>query len=314
MHALIRKSVVTLLVVGPLVAAVYGVVLMWNSMVSWRDIGLLAVMYVLVGFGVTIGFHRYLTHTSFKAKRPVKILLLILGTMSMEGTPIGWASNHRMHHANADREGDLHSPHHSKNIAVGFFHAHMGWLFGGQDADPKRWSRDLLSDKDIMFVNRLTILWVLASLLIPCAIGGWSGLLWGGLVRVLLTHHATWSVNSVCHLFGSRPFSPKDESRNHPVVGLLALGEGGHNTHHASPRSARHGLYWWHFDLSYVVICILQSLRLASDVYTLDREDLKRALATRAGGVKASLRRPPLPRASMRLHVAVAGPAPGASP
>jgi stearoyl-CoA desaturase (delta-9 desaturase) len=289
---LARKSVVTLLVVGPLVAAVYAVILTWRSAVNWYDLALLGVMYALVGFGVTIGFHRFLTHDSFKARRPVKILLVILGTMSLEGTPIAWAANHRLHHAHADRDGDLHSPHLSKNLIAGFLHAHVGWLFGNREADPKQWARDLLNDPDIVFVNRYSVLWILLSFLIPFAIGGWSGLLWGGFVRVLLTHHATWSVNSVCHMFGSRPFAPKDESRNHWLVGLLAFGEGGHNTHHASPRSARHGLHWWHFDLSWVVIRTLESVRLAYNVYTLDRDDLTRALRTKAAGIKASLRRP----------------------
>lgn len=291
MGRVLRKPIMTLVVTGPLVAAAYAIFALWNWMVGWQDLALLTTIYLLVGLGVTIGYHRLLTHGSLKARRPVKIILLILGTMSIQGRPISWAANHRLHHARSDRDGDPHSPNLNRRSILGFAHAHFGWLFQrGQAADEGRWARDLLNDPDVVFINRLTPLWFLAALIIPFAIGGWSGLLWGGLVRVFLTHHATWSVNSVCHVFGSRSFSSKDQSRNHWLVGLLALGEGGHNTHHASPRSARHGLRWWHFDLSWVLICALQELRLIRDVYTLDAQDLKRALQTKATGIKVALR------------------------
>ena len=302
----LRKPVMGLVVAGPLVAVGYAIFALWNRMVGWQDIALLTTIYLLVGLGVTIGYHRLLTHGSLNARRPVKIALLILGTMSIQGRPISWAANHRLHHARSDREGDPHSPNLNRNAIVGFAHAHLGWLFQrGQAADEGRWARDLLNDPDVVFINRLAPVWFLAALVIPFAIGGWSGLLWGGLVRISLTHHATWSVNSVCHVFGSRAFSPKDQSRNHWLVGLLALGEGGHNTHHASPRSARHGLRWWHFDLSWVVICALQEVRLIRDVYTLDAQDLKRALQTKASGVKVALRHR-LPQETRQTIAAVA--------
>ena len=286
-----RKVAISIAVIVPFAATGYGVALAWNRAVTWWDIALLAVLYLLVGLGMTTGFHRYMTHGSFDPKRPVKILLLILGSMALQGSPISWAANHRLHHARADQEGDPHSPNLSSYPIFGFVYAHLGWLIHrGQIANHQQWARDLLDDPDVVLVNRLTPLWVAASLLVPFAIGGWSGLLWGGLVRIFLLHHATFSVNSVCHVFGSRPFARKDQSRNHWLVGLLALGEGGHNTHHASPRSARHGLRWWHFDFSWVVICALQRLRLIREVYTLDTQDLKRALKTRAAGVKVALR------------------------
>ena len=160
---------------------------------------------------------------------------------------------------------------------------------GTPNADPDRWARDLLEDRDLVFLQRTAPIWFLLGLAIPFLIGGWTGFLWGGLVRVFLTNHVTWSVNSVCHVFGARPFKTKDHSGNQWLVGLLAFGEGAHNTHHASPRSARHGLYWWHFDMSWVIIRLMARLGLAHDVYTLDKEDLKRALASQAGAVKVAL-------------------------
>ncbi|MBI4203366.1 MAG: acyl-CoA desaturase [Chloroflexi bacterium] len=286
MFMTIRKPLIISMVVGPLLATAYAVYLSWNGLVALQDLALLAVMYTLVAFGVTVGYHRYVTHESFQANRVIKYALIILGCMSLEGAPIAWAANHRMHHAYSDREGDLHSPHHAKNMVLGFFHAHMGWLLEGRQADVNKWAKDLLDDKELVFLNKTAWLWFALSLLIPFAIGGWTGLLWGGIVRIFLTHHVTWSVNSVCHIFGQRPFKTKDESSNHWLVGLLAFGEGGHNTHHASPRSARHGLYWYHFDLSWQLIRLLAKLRLAWNVYTLDRVDLPRAIAAGAPGVK----------------------------
>ncbi len=185
----------------------------------------------------------------------------------------------------------MHSLHLSKNPVTGFFHAHFAWLFADRQADPKCWAEDLSRDRMIVLISRYTILWWMIGLIIPYMIGGWSGLMWGGLVRVFLTHHVTWSVNSVCHLFGSRPFNTKDRSTNFWPVGLLAFGEGGHNTHHASPKPARHGLSWWHFDMSWVVIRMLEQIRLAHDVYVQESVALKQGLIERAAGVQVVLRR-----------------------
>ena len=287
----VKKINVVAAVIGPLVATGFAIYLAWNGLAHWRDMALFGAMYTLVMFGVTIGFHRLVTHDSFRTHRAIKVPLVILGCMSM-GAPISWAAIHRAHHASADLEGDPHSPHLSRNILLGFFHAHVGWLFAAKDLDPDSWTRDLLEDRDLVFLQRTARIWFILGLCIPFLIGGWTGLLWGGLVRVFLTNHVTWSVNSICHVFGARPFKTKDQSGNQWLVGLLALGEGAHNTHHASPRSARHGLYWWHFDMSWVMIQVMARLGLAHNVYTLDEEDLKRALATQAGGVKAELLRP----------------------
>jgi stearoyl-CoA desaturase (Delta-9 desaturase) len=262
-----RLAIVALVVI-PLLGVVLAIRMLWNRAVGWEDIALMVGLYVPISMGITVGFHRYLTHRGFRANPVVKAVLLILGSMALEGSAISWAANHRKHHALADQDGDPHSP------ADGFFHAHIGWLFDGQVADQMVYARDLRADRMVMLISRTFPLWMALSLLIPFAIGGWSGLIWGGLVRIFLTHHVTWSVNSVCHTFGNRPFTTRDLSRNQWLVGLLALGEGWHNNHHAFPRSALHGLRWWQFDLSGLTIRLLERLRLIRNVQRVTPADI----------------------------------------
>jgi stearoyl-CoA desaturase (Delta-9 desaturase) len=257
------KGVVLTVVLLPLLATVLAIVLLWQRAVHVSDLVLLAITYSLVALGVTVGFHRMLTHRSFQPNPVVKFVLLVLGSMSLEGPALDWAAIHIKHHAHSDREGDPHSP------LDGFFHAHIGWMLGDDTADPNVYCRNLLKDPMVVFVSRTFVLWVVLSLAIPFAIGGWSGLLWGGLVRIFLTHHVTWSVNSVCHMFGKREFETNDRSHNEWIVGLLGFGEGWHNNHHAFPRSAFHGLHWWQFDLSGYVIWALERLGLAKEVYRI---------------------------------------------
>ena len=245
-------------------------------------------IYSFVALGVTVGYHRMLTHRSFVPHPVVKTVLLILGSMALEGDALQWAATHTKHHALADRPGDPHSP------VDGFFHAHLGWIFAETDADPKRYVKHLLQDRIVMFVSRTHLLWVVLSLAIPTVIGGllggWAGaltgLLWGGLVRQFLTHHVTWSVNSVCHTFGKRAFETNDRSRNEWIVGLLGFGEGWHNNHHAFPRSAFHGLRWWQFDLAGYTIRLFEATGLAQDVYrvspAMQAARLDRAARTRS--------------------------------
>lgn len=266
---LLYQTVVLLVVIVPLLATGVAVRLLWQRAVQWADLALLATMYTLVAIGVTVGYHRMLTHRSFTPHPAVKLALLVLGSMALEGDAIQWTAIHTKHHALADRPGDPHSP------LDGFFHAHLGWVFAEPDADPKIYCRYLLHDRMVVFVSRTHLLWVALALAMPAAIGGalggWlgalTGLLWGGLVRQFLTHHVTWSVNSICHTFGTRAFETNDASRNEWIVGLLAFGEGWHNNHHAFPRSAFHGLRWWQFDLAGYVIRLLERLGLAHDVY-----------------------------------------------
>ncbi|HLZ58161.1 MAG TPA: acyl-CoA desaturase [Ktedonosporobacter sp.] len=277
--SLFYKGIVLVVVVVPLLATVYAIWQLWARYVNATDVALLVAMYTISALGVTVGFHRMLTHRSFQPHPAIKFIMLVFGSMALEGPAIEWASTHTKHHAQADREGDPHSP------VEGFFHSHVGWLFKDATADPKIYGRHLLKDPIVMFVSRTFFLWAVLSLIIPFAIGGWQGLLWGGLVRIFLAHHVTWSVNSVCHTFGRREFETTDQSRNEWIVGLLAFGEGWHNNHHAFPRSAFHGLHWWQFDLSGYVIWTLERVGLVSDVYRVSPELLARR-AARPGSIK----------------------------
>jgi stearoyl-CoA desaturase (Delta-9 desaturase) len=260
-----EKAIILALVVIPLAGTMLAVRLLWGRAAGWDDLALLVGLYIPISLGITIGFHRYLTHRGFRAHPVLKAVMLVLGSMALEGSAISWAANHRKHHALSDQAGDPHSP------ADGFFHAHVGWLFEGQKADQITYARDLRDDRMVMWVSHLFPLWAVLTFVVPFLIGGWEGLLWGGLVRVFLTHHVTWSVNSVCHTFGSRPFRTKDRSRNQWLVGLLALGEGWHNNHHAFPRSALHGLRWWQFDLSGLTIRLFERLQLIRDVQRVSK-------------------------------------------
>jgi stearoyl-CoA desaturase (Delta-9 desaturase) len=257
----IKKIVMIVVVVLPFLATLFAIALLWQRAVNWTDIELLIAFNVIAGLGITIGFHRMLTHRSFQPHPVVKFIFLAFGSMAVEGPALQWAATHIKHHAHSDREGDPHSP------VEGFWHAHLGWMFNINDADPNVYCRNLVRDPMVIFMSSTFILWVILSLAIPFAIGGWTGLLWGGLVRIFFTHHITWSVNSVCHTFGKREFETRDRSRNEWVVGLLGFGEGWHNNHHAFPRSAFHGLHWWQFDLSGYVIWTLERIGLVRDVY-----------------------------------------------
>src|SRR5947209_8164097 len=276
-----EKAFLFLGVVGPLIATVYAITQLWQQYVNWSDIALMFAFYLISGLGITVGFHRMLTHKSFETSKPVKALLMIMGCMAWEGNPINWASTHIQHHAHSDQEDDPHSP------LVSLFHAHVGWIFH-EDADPDTYGSWLKKDPVIVWVDRTWLIWAILGVAIPFAIGGWSGLLWGGLVRIFLTHHVTWSVNSVCHTFGKRAFETPDRSRNEWVVGLLAFGEGWHNNHHAFPRSAFHGLHWWQVDFSSYVIWTLERLHLVKDVYRVTPTMLARRSVTHA---RAKVRR-----------------------
>ena len=277
----VYKVLVLSIVLVPLLATVLAISLLWERAVHWPDLVLLATMYALTILGIGVGFHRMLTHRSFRAHPVVSFVLLVLGSMSVEGPALEWAATHIKHHAHADREGDPHSP------LEGFFHAHIGWLFAGK-ADSNVYCRHLVKEPLVVFVSRTFLLWVALGLIIPFVLGGWSGLLWGGLVRIFLAHHVTWSVNSICHTFGKREFETGDQSRNEWIVGLLSFGEGWHNNHHAFPRSAFHGLHWWQVDCSGYIIWTLERVGLIRDVYRVSPALMGRRAARKAGGVLAT--------------------------
>jgi len=253
----------------------------WGDMLRWHDLVVLAITYTLTGLGITVGYHRLFTHRSFKTGRVVRALLAVFGSMAVEGPVIDWVATHRKHHRFSDRPGDPHSPHVDRapgwrGTLRGLGHAHIGWIFRGKDrANPARYAKDLLADRDLRFINRTFPLWALAGLALPFGLGvaltgtvagGLGGLLWGGAARVLLLHHATFSINSLCHFFGRRPFATGDESRNLAWLAPIAFGEAWHNNHHAFPGSARHGLGRWQLDPSAGLICALERCHLAWDV------------------------------------------------
>jgi stearoyl-CoA desaturase (delta-9 desaturase) len=260
-HPVAFKMVVLIGVSVPFLATVLAIYLLWKRAVSWSDLALLAAMYSLIKIGEEAGIHRMLAHRSFQLHPVVKFVLLVLGSMAVEGPVLEWAAIHIKHHARADREGDPHSP------GEGFFHAHMGWFFKDRIPDPNVYCRHLLKDPIVVFVNRTYGLWVVLSLVVPFLIGGWTGFLWAGLVRVFLVHHVTFSTNSICHTFGKREFETTDRSHNQWIVALLSFGQGWHNNHHAFPRSAYAGVHWWQIDLSGYLIWTLERLGLARDVH-----------------------------------------------
>ncbi len=272
--------VITLLaILIPFVGLVVAIALLWGPGFGWVHFGVFFSMYVLTGLGITIGYHRLFTHRAFETNPVLKFIFAVLGSMAVEGPLLTWVATHRMHHQHSDRDHDPHSPHgHGVGIRAffrGLWEAHMGWLLRPHAPGLKRYIADFDRDRVVRFVSQTFPLWVLLGMLIPTLIAGlvtmsWTGallgLLWGGLVRIFLVHHVTWSINSVCHIWGTQPFRSHDHSRNNPVFGVLAFGEGWHNNHHAFPTSARHGLRWWEFDISYIIIRCLEILRLAWNV------------------------------------------------
>ena len=292
------ERVVRLMVFGvpPAALAVAGW-LAWGGTLHWHDLVVLAITYTLSGLGVTVGFHRLFTHRSFKTTRGVRAALAILGSTSVEGPVIEWVATHRKHHNFSDRPGDPHSPHAEcaagwRGALRGLAHAHVGWMFRGKDmANPARYAKDLLADRDLRVISRLFPLWVVLGLAVPFGlgfaltgtlVGGLTGLLWGGAVRILVLHHATFCINSLCHFFGRRPFATGDESRNLAWLAPLAFGEAWHNNHHAFPTSAEHGLRRSEIDVSAWVIRGLEHLGLAWDVVRVEPERQRRKAAVPA--------------------------------
>jgi len=277
-RSLAEKTVVLFAVVVPFLGTIYAMVMLWNQWVNWVDVTLMLTFYVLSGLGITVGFHRMLTHKSFETLPPIKATFLIMGCLALEGDPVTWASTHIQHHAHSDEEDDPHSP------MEGLWHSHMGWLFGHKN-NVAVYGTWLKKDPTVVWVSKTWFVWVALGIIIPTLIAGWSGLIWGALVRIFLTHHITWSVNSICHTFGARDYQTRDASRNNFIVGLLAFGEGWHNNHHAFPRSAFHGLRWWQIDISGYLIRTLEAAGLVWNVYRVKEADLrKRVIQAEAMG------------------------------
>jgi stearoyl-CoA desaturase (delta-9 desaturase) len=281
----------------PFLVVALAVPLLWGEWIGVSDVIVFAVMYALSGFGVTVGFHRMLTHRAFATHPATRYVFAVLGSLSVQGPVIDWVADHRKHHAHTDQEGDPHSPHVGHGTGVraalrGLWHAHAGWLWRTQgQARAHKYARELVEDAGMRRVNRRFPLIVLVSLALPALMGlaltgslhgALTGLVWGGFARIFLQHHITWSVNSVCHFFGRRRFDVDDHSTNVFWLALPSLGESWHHNHHAFPRSAAHGLRWWELDPSAALIALMRRLGLAWDVVRIGPERQTQRLAAPA--------------------------------
>lgn len=264
----------------PLVGVVAAMIQLWGWGMSGTDLSIMLGFYVVTGLGITVGYHRLFTHKSFSASTPVRVFWAVAGSLAIQGAVNDWVATHRRHHAFSDQYGDPHSPHLSEDdswrgILKGLYHAHLGWMMEPDGTVAETWAPDMLEDEWMVRISQNFGKMVLASFLLPAVIGGLvtmsftgalTAFLWGSLVRIFLLHHVTWSINSICHFFGTRPFDSHDEARNNPIMALLGFGEGWHNGHHAFPASARHGLRWWELDLSWITIRTMELLGLARDI------------------------------------------------
>jgi stearoyl-CoA desaturase (delta-9 desaturase) len=298
----VHKSANLIAVAVPPVALIVAIILLWHRAIGPTELTIMVVSYVVTAFGITLGYHRLFTHRSFQTSTPVRALLAVIGSMAVEGSVITWVADHRKHHAFTDQEGDPHSPHLAGpgflGAVKGLWHAHCGWLFQSVGiAERERYARDLVKDPTIRVIDKLFFFWIFLSLAIPAAIGyaiggtlssALTALLWGGLVRILLLHHVTWSINSVCHFFGRRRFEVEDESRNVFWLSYLSMGEAWHHNHHAFPTSAFHGLKLGErlSDPTGLVILGMERIGLAWNVVRISPERQAAKLAGAAQAVR----------------------------
>jgi stearoyl-CoA desaturase (Delta-9 desaturase) len=278
----IRDRVITgIVTVIPFIGLAVAFWQSWQGLLRTSDLIVFAILYMATGLGVTVGFHRLLTHRSFKTIPPLRALFAILGSAAIEGPVISWVADHRKHHTFSDRPGDPHSPHIDHGggwtgALRGLLHAHLGWIFIHTHRGARtQYAPDLLCERQVCFIDRTFPLWALAGLGAAFGLGvaiggtllaGLTALLWGGAVRMFFVHHVSYSINSLCHFFGRRMFDTPDESRNLAWLAPLSLGEAWHNNHHAFPTSAVHGLGRWQVDPSALVIRGLELVGLAWDV------------------------------------------------
>ena len=295
-----EKMILAAFIAVPFLAVLAAVPIAWGGWLGWRDVALAAVMYVVTGHGITVGYHRYFTHKSFKPNRVVKVALAVAGSMAIQGPVIRWVADHRKHHKFSDRDGDPHSPwRYGDNVPAlmkGLLYAHAGWLFDTEQTPQRQYAPDLLKDRDLVRVSRLFPWFVVATLLLPPVVGGlwswsWQGALtaffWASLVRIALLHHVTWSINSICHAVGERPFKSRDKSGNVWWLAIPSMGESWHNLHHADPTCARHGVLRGQIDTSARIIWVLEKLGWVDGVRWPVKERLqaKRVAAiSRSGG------------------------------
>src|SRR3954467_14450154 len=291
-------------VIVPFAGVLAAIILLWQSWVDVTDLAIFAVMYFVTALGVTVGFHRLLTHRSFRTAPWLEHTFAVMGSLSVQGSVLDWVADHRKHHAHTDVEGDPHSPHvgHGSGLK-GLWHAHTGWLLENQgQADWKRYAGELYEDPAMRRIGRRFPLWVVVSLVVPTVLGfvlhGFTlegalrGYIWGGLVRIFVVHHITWSINSFCHYYGSRRFAIDDQSTNVFWLALPSFGESWHHNHHAFPRSAAHGLRWWEIDPSAIVIALMRRLGLAWDVVKITPERQAQKLVQQADEKRSRVAEP----------------------
>ncbi|HEY9566226.1 MAG TPA: acyl-CoA desaturase [Nocardioides sp.] len=278
-QSMLEQITLALFILVPFIAIIAAVPVAWGGWLGWSDVIIAVTMYSIGLFGITVGYHRLFTHKSFKPTRPLKVALAIAGSMAIQGPVVRWVADHRKHHKFSDRDGDPHSPWKYGTsigaVAKGMFHAHMMWLFDEEQTPQRKYAPDLMKDPDIVRVSRLFWLWTLISLLLPPVLGGlvtwsWQGaataFFWGTLVRVGLLHHVTWSINSICHTIGERPFLSRDKSSNVWWLAIPSGGESWHNLHHADPTCARHGVLRGQLDSSARLIWVFEKLGWVKDV------------------------------------------------
>jgi stearoyl-CoA desaturase (delta-9 desaturase) len=293
-QAALQRRLVLIFTVIPFAGFLLAIVMLWGTGLTPTDAGIALTFYLFTGLGVTVGYHRLFTHQSFEASRPLKIVLAIAGSMSVQGNIIGWVATHRRHHAFSDQEGDPHSPHLDegpgyKGVLRGLWHAHVGWMNSREMTDAKRWAPDMVRDPDIVRVDKAFGRLTLTTFVLPALLGlaitrSYSGMvtafLWGSLARIFFLHHVTWSINSICHFFGKRPFSSPDFSTNNWVLSILSFGESWHNNHHAFPTSAVHGIGRGQVDMSGWVIRVFEKLKLAKSVKLVSPKQLAQKAIT----------------------------------
>jgi stearoyl-CoA desaturase (delta-9 desaturase) len=280
-------------VVIPIVAFLAAIPVAWGWGLNGTDVALLVIFYCVGTLGITVGFHRLFTHNSFKAKPWLRTVLALAGSLAIEGPVIRWVADHRRHHAHSDRDGDPHTPwrygESSGALAKGFWHAHIGWLFDDEHTNREKYAPDLMADRPIRFISDYFGLWVVVSVGLPPLIGylvsgtvtgAVTAFFWGTLVRVFLIHHVTWSINSICHTVGKRPFASRDKSTNVAALAILSFGESWHNMHHADPTAARHGTLPGQVDISARIIWGFEKLGWATDVRWPKPERLARLRAS----------------------------------
>jgi len=302
----VERALVGIFVAVPLLALIAAIPLAWGWGLGWHDVVLAVVFYYISGLGIAMGFHRYFTHSSFKAKQGLHLALAVAGSLALEGPVLNWVADHRRHHKYSDREGDPHSPWRFgddwKALTKGLVFAHVGWLFDSNRTSQEKFCPDLLADKKIARISALFPALVAVSLLAPALIGGlwawsWQGAVtaffWASLVRVAFLHHVTWSINSICHTFGKEEFEVRDKSRNVNWLAILSFGESWHNLHHSDPTCARHGVLRGQIDIAARLIWICEKLGWVYDVRWPDEARLS-AKKTGSRRLGAMTRRAPI--------------------